>query len=97
MAAILSRPQCVKQRILIFLQQPDVLRELFNYLNPQHGPPPHNFESVEQTLKYLQACHNLFEKGFLSHNKIWGPESEVLANITSGYVFFVAWYNALKG
>ena len=75
------------KKFIFFLQQPEVLRELFTYLNQQYGPPPHDFESVQQALQYLQACQHLFEKGFQSYDKIWGVDSNLLANIATGYNF----------
>ena len=46
-------------------------------------------------LQYLQACHNLFERGFLSHEKITSMESAVLKNIDTGYKYFSAWITTL--
>ena len=44
------------------------------------------------TLKYLEACHKLFENGFLSHNRIFTMDSDVLKSVDQGYNFFTTWF-----
>jgi len=44
---------------------------------------------------YLQACHNLFEVGFLSHEKVTNLESVVVTNIDKGYEYFSSWITTL--
>ena len=46
-------------------------------------------------LTYFQACHNLFELGFLSHDKVMNMESTVLAKIDKDYEFFSSWITTL--
>ena len=54
-------------------------------------PLPGDAASVSETLKYLEACSLLFEKGFLSHNKVDSINCEVLQNIEKGYRHFSDW------
>jgi len=66
---------------------------LFWYVNQLPAPP--DSDTTNETLQYLQACHNLFEQGFLSHEKITDMESEVLKNISIGYEHFSSWLSTL--
>lgn len=50
---------------------------------------------LDETLQYLQACHNLFEEGFLSHERITDMESTLLKNIDEGYEYFTSWLSTL--
>ena len=52
--------------------------------------------SVKNTLKYLEACNKMFEKGFLSHLKIVDMNSEVLTSINEGYQFIIDWINQIR-
>ena len=62
-----------------------------------HTPrtPPDDAAGVSETLKYLEACSLLFEKGFLSHNKAESLNCEVLQNIENGYKYFSDWISAI--
>lgn len=71
------------------MQQKDVLTELYTYISSD--PKPCDVKETECTLKYLEACHLLFEKGLLSHNKVSSQERQVLLNIKTGYNFFSTW------
>ena len=42
---------------------------------------------TECTLKFLEACNLMFEKGFLSHDIISVRNKQVLINIEKGYDF----------
>ena len=75
------------------LQQEEVLSELYNHVNQQ--PSPSDQAYVQTTLSYLEACSKLFEKGFLSHDRVISLESEVIKNIQSGFNFFSGWIDAL--
>ena len=52
-------------------------------------------EKTSEVLAYLEACHYLFERGFLCHERIRGLDSEVLENINRGYRFFSGWLTDL--
>lgn len=78
---------------LCYLQQEQVLAELFDYVS--QSPPPDDSFSTICTLKYLEACNKLFEKGLLSHSKIRGLDSEVLDNINQGLSFFLNWLESI--
>ena len=75
------------------LQQEQILGELYWYIH--QNPPPPDASNVSETLKYLEACSQLFEKGFLSHSKITSMESEVLKNIDKGYDYFSEWLSSI--
>ena len=71
-----------------------VLSELYDYT--VQNPPPADVESVRATLKYLEACHKMFEKGLLSHEKVCTTDSKVMRSIREGYSFFVNWHKSLS-
>ena len=50
-------------------------------------PKPPDMKETECTLKYLEACNLLLEKGFLSQNKVLSQERQVLLNVKAGYNF----------
>ena len=64
-------------------QQELVLSELHQYTT--QVPEPEDVNSVKLTLQYLEACNRLFEKGFLSHEKICDTSSPVLDSISMGF------------
>jgi len=76
--------------ILKLLQQKQVL---FWYSN--QDPPLVDSSAANETWEYLQACHNLFEIGFLSHDKVVNMDSPVLKNINDGYKYFTSWLSTL--
>jgi hypothetical protein len=51
--------------------------------------------STASTLEYLQACNNLFERGFLSHKRVAAMDCEVLTNIAKGASFFQKWLDGI--
>lgn len=67
-----------------------MLGELYWYVH--QDPPPVDAPSTSETLAYLEACHLLFEEGFLSHE---GIRSQILKNISKGYEYFSAWLTSL--
>ena len=75
---------------IIILQQEEVLSELYH-----HIPPPSDKQHVQATLDYLEASSLVFEKGFLSHDRVMSLESEVFKNISLGFKFFSGWLDAL--
>ena len=75
------------------MQQEQLLGELYWYTH--QDPPPPDVTSASETLQYLEACSQLFEKGFLSHNKITAMDSEVLENIDKGYSYFSQWLSSI--
>ncbi len=74
-----------------------MIGELDGYLSPHGGQQPPDYDSVNQTRRYLKACNLLFEQGFLSHKTIKAPNDQPMVNIENGYQFFVDWYSALEG
>ena len=70
-----------------------MLTELYAYVH--QDPPPADAETTRETMKYLEACNNLFEKGFLCHEKITSLDSTVLQNISNGYNYFTTWLSTL--
>ena len=69
------------------------MTELNGYI--QSNPPPCDTPMVKATLKYLTACNQLFEKGFLSHDKVSGTDAKVLDSIKMGFSFFSTWLKSL--
>ena len=67
--------------------------KLYSYTH--QNPLPSDAESTTETLKYLEACSQLFEKGFLCHEKICNMDSSVLQNISTGYKYFSEWLSTL--
>jgi len=59
-------------------------------------PPPEDADNVRLTLRYLEACKDLFEDGFLSHQKISSMKSEAIVSILNGFSFFEKWYQELS-
>ena len=47
--------------------------------------------TIQQMLKCMDACRQLFERGILSHEKVTTDQSVVLQNMSDGYAFFVGW------
>jgi len=78
---------------IILVQQEQVLSELYWYVH--QDPPAVDASTTSETLEYLQACHKLFETGFLSHEKVTSLESPVLKNIDKGYEYFKSWLSTL--
>ena len=70
-----------------------MLTELYAYVH--QDPPPADAETTRETMKYLEACNNLFKKGFLCHEKITSLDSTVLQNISNGYNYFTTWLSTL--
>ena len=50
---------------------------------------------TSETLAYLEICHFLFERGFLSHERIRSLNSDVIKNINKGYHYFSGWLTDL--
>ena len=69
------------------------MTELTSYVT--RNPAPHDATSVKIVIRYLTACNQLFERGFLSHEKVSSRDSEVLGNIKMGYSFFSTWLKSL--
>lgn len=53
--------------------------------------PPVETAVVQETARYLQACHLVFEKGILSHVFARSNESAASKNIQLGWRYFVEW------
>ena len=58
-------------------------------------PPPEDSASAKLTLKFLEACNKIFERGLLSHDKVTSPDSHVVTNITEGFKFFSTWLDGI--
>ena len=58
-----------------------MLSELYNHVNQQ--PPKSDKPTVQATLSYLEACSNLFEKEFLTHDRVISLDSEVIKDSNS--------------
>ena len=54
-------------------------------------PTPPDIESTSCTLQYLESCNLIFERGFLSHERIRKNDTKVLDNIQQGYAFYCDW------
>ena len=48
--------------------------ELYAYIH--QTPPQEDADVTSETLAYLEACNQLFERGFLSHERIRSNDSE---------------------
>ena len=66
-------------KLLYILQQEQVLGELYWYVH--QDPRPVDADATEET---WQACHKLFEIGFLSHDRVSSLDSPILKNIDDG-------------
>ena len=75
------------------LQQEHVLMELYAYTH--QSPLPTDAAATIETHQYLEACNQMFEKGFLCHHKICSLDSTVLQNISDGFNYFSAWLSTL--
>ena len=58
-------------------------------------PPLADAPQVELTLKYLEACSKIFEKGLLSHDRVTDTNCAILKSIREGYDFFIKWHHSL--
>ena len=67
--------------------------ELHWYINQE--PPPADAGTAMETLEYLEACNLLFERGFLSHDRVRGMNSDVILNINKGFSYFTEWLDSL--
>jgi len=74
-------------------QQEQVLGELHWYINQE--PPPVDAGIATETLEYLEACNLLFERGFLSHDRVRGINADVIQNINRGFSYFTGWLDSL--
>ena len=71
------------------LQQEEVLSELFSYT--KSDPPPADLDSTLCTLRYLESCNQIFEKGLLSHERVHKKDTSVIQNIEQVYGYFCDW------
>ena len=67
--------------------------ELHWYINQQ--PPPVDAAIAMETLEYLESCNRLFERGFLSHDRVRSMTADVLQNINNGFSYFTKWLDSL--
>ena len=71
-----------------------MLGELHWYIH-QDNTTPEESAKTSETLKYLEACHHLFECGFLSHERVQSLNCDVIKNINKGYHYFSGWLTDL--
>ena len=67
--------------------------ELHWYINQE--PPPVDAGTATETLEYLEACNLLFERGFLSHDRVRSMNADVIQNISKGFSYFTEWLDSL--
>ncbi|XP_014672683.1 PREDICTED: uncharacterized protein LOC106813138 [Priapulus caudatus] len=80
------------------MQQEHVLAELQSYAEPdESADTPVDSKHVMATHSYLTACNLIFERGFLSHDKVTNADQHVLENIIAGYDYFETWLQELEG
>ena len=70
-----------------------MLSELVWYIN--QDPPPPDKEATSEVLAYLEACSQLFERGFLSHSRVRSLDGDVIQNIDKGFKYFTAWISSI--
>ena len=51
-------------------------------------PPPADAGIALETLEYFEVCNLLFERGFLSHDRVRSIDSDVIKNINTGFCYF---------
>ena len=66
-----------------------MLAELGEHIDSHENPADTRHDQM--TLNYLQSLNYLFERGFLSHDKITSTDSHVLDGMEYGYEFFSEW------
>ena len=68
----------------------EVLAELQEYAT--RTPPPTDAPSVTNTVAYLKACNQLFERGILGK---WvfvkSPSNPIIASMDEGFTYFTTW------
>lgn len=74
-------------------QQEEVLTEIFSHTTSI--PPPADVDSAQCTLRYLESCNKIFEKGLLSHERIKSSDSKILENIQLGFKFYCDWLDKI--
>jgi hypothetical protein len=68
-----------------------------NWVNTESQENTPGSKGDQMTLNYLQALNYLFERGFLSHDKITSLDSHVLSGMEYGYEFLSDWLDELLG
>ena len=67
--------------------------ELHWYINQE--PSPVDTGTATETLEYLEACNLLFERGFLSHDRVRSMNADVIQKINKGFSYFTEWLDSL--
>ena len=67
-----------------------MLTEIFSHTKAV--PPP---ADVDCTLRYLESCNLVFEKGLLSHERIMTADSKIIENVQAGFEFFCDWLDEI--
>ena len=67
-----------------------MLGELNWYINQE--PTPADAGTATETLEYLEAGNLLFERGFLSHNRVRSMNADVIQNINKCSVILLNGY-----
>ena len=72
------------------MQQEHVLAEFQEYAT--QTPPPTDAPSVTNTVAYLKACNQLFERGILGKRVfIKSPSNQIIASMDEGFTYFTTW------
>ena len=74
---------------MYIVKQEHVISQLKEHMDSV--PPPKYAPNVALTVKYLEACNQLFERGILSHTGIWSGEKCDTLEYGKGYNFFTSW------
>ena len=70
-----------------------MLTEIFSHTKAV--PPPADVDSARCTLRYLESCSLIFEKGLLSHERIMTVDSKIIENVQAGFEFFCDWLDEI--
>lgn len=58
-------------------------------------PPPNDADSVMETVEYLRACNQLFERGILGKGVfIKSANNPIIDGMAAGYKFFTKWLDS---
>ena len=90
---MMYRYQWYSSAFITLFQQEEVLTEIFSHISTIS--PPVDCDSARYTLKYLESCSLIFEKGLLSHERIKSTDSKVFENIQLRFKFFCDWFDSI--
>ena len=58
-------------------------------------PPPPDKDTASEVLGYLEACSQLFERGFSSHDRLRSLDGDIMKSIDKGFEYFKTWINSI--